>query len=288
VSIRRWPILAVVLLATAALPAAARAADRAGELTEDAASYTWSGAKATAIAPAFYGFVGEPCTKAPVGYCDETLVHVTLPDGAEHGSISVAITGDGDDDFDLYLYSSDADGSTGDQLKYSNGEGTGGETVGYNLTESGWYLAKVVYFDVTDSSYAGRAELHLPEGTKIEPAPKPETSTAVSGGEPQPPPQPQSRPAAAPAAAPPPPTLTQVRRRRRSVTGRVHCELACAVQLNALAGRRRVGRVSIRLGAGDSFDFLLPTRTRRRAVTVQAHVLEASGRMTTLARRAAA
>ena len=282
-SARRWSIAAIALLATVAVAATALAADRSAELTEDAPLFTWTGAKTTAIAPLFYGLVGQPCTKTPVGYCDETLVHVTLPEDADRGSISVSIAGDGDDDLDLYLYSSDADGTTGDQLKYSNNAGTGGETVGYNLTESGWYLVKVVYFDVSDSAYTGRVELFLPTGTKIEPTPTPTPTpepTATATATP-------AAPAVQTAAPPPAPEITGVRLRRRSVTGRLRCEVACAAQLNAVSGRRRLGRINVRLGAGDTAEFRVPIKRPSRNLRLRAHVLDASGRMTTLTLRAA-
>ena len=282
---RRVVISAVALASAAFFAAAALGADRSGELTEAAPEHTWSGPPQTARNYAgFYGYLGEPCTKTAVAYCDETLLRATLPDGVERGSISVGVKGAGD--FDLYLYASDAEGTTGAQLKYSNTPGTGGESVGYNLTQSGYYLVKVVYYDTQDAGYEGVAELHLPTGTLIEATPTP-----TSSEDPAPPAEtPATQPApaagaaaASPAPAPPPlPRLTHVRRHRRAVSGRLQCEVACTARASVARSRR-----SVRVASGDTVEFRIPLRRRvRRGVTVRVRVRDAHGRELTLARRA--
>ena len=285
---RRLAIPAAAIASAVFFAAVALAADRTGTLTEAAPAYTWSGPPQTAHSAGFYGYVGEPCTKTPAAYCDETLFEVTLPPGTERGSISVAVKGAGD--FDLYLYSSDAEGATGTQLKYSNTPGTGGESVGYNLTQSGWYLAKVVYYDTQDAGYEGRAELHLPGSTLIEPTPTPTSTPATTESPAGPPAEPTPAPSPAQprsASAPPPlPRLTHVRRHRRAVTGRLQCEIRCMAR--ATAGRAgRAGRASVRVASGDTVEFRIPLRRRApRRVDVRLNVRDSLGRQITLGRRA--
>ena len=297
-SARRLLILCCAALASAGFAAAALAADRTTTLTEATPEAAWTGPRTTGHAAVFYGYVGGPCTKQPVNYCDETLLHVTLPEGAERGSFSVGIAGDGDDDFDLFLYSSDSEGTTGDMLKYSTNPGTGGETVGLNITSSGWYLAKVHYFDVDDSAYSAQAKLFLPGSTQIEVTPTPTpTSTATATPTPEPesePPAPAPGPAspepaaAAPApaaasAAPALPELTRAKVRRRTAIGRLRCETACVARVAARARGRRLGRTSVRVAEGDTVEFRVPlARRARRGVVLRVDVVERSGRRTTL------
>jgi hypothetical protein len=134
-------------------------ADRSLTVTP-AAPTTWTGTRATGHNVGFDP--GEPdatCGKTDANYCDISLINVvpgTFYDTAAGGvefSTGGAAPGT---DLDLYVYESDAAGNVGDFVGVSGGA-TDVERVSV-VGATGYYLVVVVYFNATDTDYAGRAE----------------------------------------------------------------------------------------------------------------------------------
>ena len=125
-----------------------------------AAPAAWRGTRATGHNVNFDA--ADPaasCGKTDANYCDITLVNVvpgnfydTAAGGVEF-STGGAVPGT---DLDLYVYRSDAAGNVVDLVGASGGP-TDLERVGI-IGATGYYLMVVVYFNATDSDYAGRAE----------------------------------------------------------------------------------------------------------------------------------
>jgi hypothetical protein len=141
-------------------PAGSLAPDRTGTVTPEA-PFTWAGAVTTAANQTFDPGAGGPCGKAPEDYCDITLVNVQPGDffSTSGGGVEFSTTGtatDAPEDVDLYVYSSDAEGNIDEFVGASAGF-TADERVGVQ-NASGYYLVVVVYFDVTNAGYTGRAE----------------------------------------------------------------------------------------------------------------------------------
>ncbi|MBA3262504.1 MAG: exo-alpha-sialidase [Thermoleophilaceae bacterium] len=149
-------VAAVLMLA----PGAA-AADRSGTAAPET-PFTWEGASAVGHNEGYDGAAAEPCGKTAADYCDETLVNADAGDfyDTSGGGVEFSISGYDvpDSDFDLYVYESDASGALGDFVGSSAG-GAGEEENLAVADASGYYLVRVVYWDVDPASgYDGRAE----------------------------------------------------------------------------------------------------------------------------------
>ena len=153
------PAVAVLLLL--ALAPSASAVDRSGSVTPDA-PFSWEGPSAVAHNEGYDGPSGEPCGKTVADYCDETLVNVDAGDffATSGGGVEFAIGGYdvADSDFDLYVYASDASGAVG-ELVGSSADVAGVEENVAIQEASGYYLVRVIYWDVEPASgYDGTAE----------------------------------------------------------------------------------------------------------------------------------
>ena len=153
------PAVAVLLLL--ALVPSASAVDRSGSVTPDA-PFSWEGPSAVAHNEGYDGPSGEPCGKTVADYCDETLVNVDAGDffATSGGGVEFAIGGYdvADSDFDLYVYASDASGAVGEQVG-SSADVAGVEENVAIQEASGYYLVRVIYWDVEPASgYDGTAE----------------------------------------------------------------------------------------------------------------------------------
>jgi hypothetical protein len=132
--------------------------DRSGTVTP-ATPFTWTGARATGHNLNFDP--GEPdatCGKADTNYCDVTLVNVVPGDfyDTAAGGVEFATGGAAPGtDLDLYVFESDAAGNAGDFVGASAGA-TDVEAVSI-IGATGYYLVITVYFNATDTDYAGRA-----------------------------------------------------------------------------------------------------------------------------------
>jgi hypothetical protein len=138
-------------------PGALAAPDRTGSVTP-ATPFTWQGAVATGANQDYDPQSGEPCGKTPETYCDVTLVNVQAGDFYETsgGGVEFSIGGSAGNDLDLYVYESDAAGTRG-QLVGASAGATDVENTAI-LDANGYYLVQVVYWDVDNAGYSGRAE----------------------------------------------------------------------------------------------------------------------------------
>ena len=289
---RHW-LVASAVLALAAAPASA--ADRTLKLGPATQAIDWTGAKATGVFAAFYGFVGEPCTKAPVMYCDETLFEVDFPEKFGNVSLTVSGLGNGTDDFDAYLYRINPDGSVGEQVKYSNNEGPGREALGQQIATNGVvdskrWLLKVPYYFVQDAAYTATVRAHgfpapaADEQDEPTPPPPPDPdppedrpgdppvdqqqddakTEKAPDPKPTPPPAPASTaastapaPAPAPAAPPAPPAAPASRLWVVRRRGAfATVRLRCAVTCSATVRAGRTRR-SLVVAAGDTHEFVV-------------------------------
>jgi hypothetical protein len=160
--IRLIVVSGMVAIAVGVLAAVASAApDRFGTTTPDT-PYSWEGPSAVGHNEGYDGASGEPCGKTAADYCDQTLVNADAGDfydtsggGVEFsiGSYDVPTS-----DFDLYVYESDPSGTLGDLAGSS--AGAAGEEENVAITDaSGYYLVRVIYWDVEPASgYDGSAE----------------------------------------------------------------------------------------------------------------------------------
>jgi hypothetical protein len=147
--------------------------DEGGEATVAALVPTDRSVTATPAAPAAWrgtqatghniGFdPADPaasCGKTDANYCDITLVNVVPGNFYDTAAGGVEFSTGGaapGTDLDLYLYESDAAGNVGDFVGASGGA-TDQERVGV-IGATGYYLMVVVYFNATNTDYAGRAE----------------------------------------------------------------------------------------------------------------------------------
>ena len=99
------------------------------------------------------------CGKTDANYCDITLVNVVPGNFYDTAAGGVEFSTGGaapGTDLDLYVYESDAAGNVVDLVGASGGP-TDLERVGL-IGATGYYLVVVVYFNATDTDYAGRAE----------------------------------------------------------------------------------------------------------------------------------
>jgi hypothetical protein len=150
-----------VVVAVLALAPAASAADRSGTVTPDV-PFAWEGPSAVGHNEGYDGLTGVPCGKTAADYCDETLVNVDPGDfyATSGGGVEFAIGGYDvpDSDFDLYVYESDASGALGDLVGSSAGPAGDEENLAVP-DASGYYLVRVIYWDVEPASgYDGTAE----------------------------------------------------------------------------------------------------------------------------------
>jgi len=132
----------------------AAAADRSGTTTP-ATPFTWPGPSAVGHNEGYDGASGEPCGKSVGDYCDATLVNVQAGNfyASSGGGVEFVI-GDydvPDSDFDLYVYESDASGALGDLVGSSAGPSGEEEQVAVPQA-SGYYLVRVIYWDVDPAS----------------------------------------------------------------------------------------------------------------------------------------
>jgi hypothetical protein len=155
----RGLVAAVAVTVPLALPAVASAQpDRTGVATPDA-PFAWAGAVASGQNQDYDAATGEPCGKTADTYCDVTLVDVQAGDFFETSGGGVEFSTGGaaaGTDIDLYVYASDASGARG-ALVGSSAGATDVERVPVQSAD-GFFLVQVVYFDVTNSGYDGRAE----------------------------------------------------------------------------------------------------------------------------------
>jgi cell division septation protein DedD len=300
---RRFSVALALSLSLVLAPSAA-AADRTVTLSPESDTVAWEGTKASGIFVFFYGYAGQPCTKAPVKYCDETQINVTFPkdfgkdEGPRNASLTVGPIGNGVDDFDAYLYRINPDGSIGEQVTYSNREGHAWESVGFQIARDGVidsdkWLLKVVYYAVDDASYTASASILGLGAEPPAPTPTP-TPTAEPTATPTPTPEPTPEPTATPtptpeptatptpapepAASPPTPTFARaetpqapqvlrfwiVERRGRVTRARLRCPFAC---IATVRGRRAEKR--LRVSAEDIREFLIRTPSRSLRAVVQ-------------------
>jgi hypothetical protein len=149
-------VLATGVSALAAAPAAV--AQEQEVVVTPTAPAVWTGATATGANEDYDAASGEPCGKTVETYCDVTLVDVQAGDFYETsgGGVEFSIADTPPNDFDLYVYASDAAGNRGDLVGSSAGP-TDEESLAVNGA-NGFYLVQVVYFQVADSGYQGRAE----------------------------------------------------------------------------------------------------------------------------------
>jgi hypothetical protein len=141
----------------ALVPAASAQFDRQGVVTPTA-PFTWTGPVATGHNEDYNGQSGQPCGKTEADYCDATLVNVQAGDFFETsgGGVEFSIADTPPNDFDLYVYASDAAGTRGPLVGASAGPTDVESTAIINA--NGYYLVRVIYWDVTMSGYQGRAE----------------------------------------------------------------------------------------------------------------------------------
>jgi hypothetical protein len=156
---RRGAVLGVFAAATAlafASPAAAQF-DRQGTVTPTT-PFTWTGPVATGHNEDYDPVSGQPCGKTVADYCDVTLVNVQAGNFFETsgGGVEFSIADTPPNDFDLYVYASDAAGTRG-QLVGSSAGPTDVESTAI-INANGYYLVRVIYWNVTASGYQGRAE----------------------------------------------------------------------------------------------------------------------------------
>ena len=153
--------LAILALLTplAAAPAARAATPPSGTVTP-ATPFTWQGPVAVGHNESYDPQAGGPCGQTPADFCDSALVNVQPGDffatsgGGVEFSTSGAAAGS---DMDLYVYASNASGARGALVGASAGP-TADERVSIQ-NATGYYLVRVVYFDVDPASgYTGRAE----------------------------------------------------------------------------------------------------------------------------------
>ncbi|HEX8646529.1 MAG TPA: sialidase family protein [Thermoleophilaceae bacterium] len=155
----------------AAAPAAPHRTLNVTQANTSASPVTWDGTVHDGANGQYNSNAAAPCGENTDTYCDDSLVNVDLPAGFR-GGIQVDI----DDyrpnpasDFDLYVYESDA---AGHPLRLIPNDGSFGVVlVGAGLPnglpesysfagKSGYYLVRVVYFDVPIASqYSGSIQL---------------------------------------------------------------------------------------------------------------------------------
>jgi hypothetical protein len=157
-ALRALAILAL-LSPLAAAPAARAATPPSGTVTPTT-PFTWQGPVAVGHNERYDPQAGVPCGQTPADFCDSVLVNVQPGDffatsgGGVEFSTSGARPGS---DMDLYVYASNASGARGALVGASAGP-TADERVAIQ-NASGYYLVRVVYFNVAPpSGYTGRAE----------------------------------------------------------------------------------------------------------------------------------
>lgn len=164
-------VLLAGLLALAAAPATALAADRTIEIDPSSAEKTWDGTATPGFNMTF--FEGEATGLAECGqdvetYCDDTLVHFTSPFAVDESDLRFRIDGFTSSDYDLRVYASDAEGTEGEFLGTGDGERNGPagallptfigdfESFSTFAEPDSWYLVRVVYFTAPGhESYRG-------------------------------------------------------------------------------------------------------------------------------------
>jgi hypothetical protein len=132
--------------------------DRSVTVTPEAPA-TWRGTRATGHNTSFDPGNPASCGKADNNYCDITLVNVVPGDFYSTAAGGVEFSTGGaapGTDLDLFVYQSDAAGNVGEFVGASGGP-TDLERVSV-IGATGYYLVVVVYFNATDTDYAGRAE----------------------------------------------------------------------------------------------------------------------------------
>jgi hypothetical protein len=151
-------ILALLVPLAAASPSLA-ATPPSGTVTPTA-PFTWQGPVAVGHNVNYNAQSGGPCGQTVADFCDSVLVNVqpgnffATSGGGVEFSTSGAAAGS---DMDLYVYASNASGARGALVGASAGL-TADERVSIQ-NATGYYLVRVVYFDVDPASgYTGRAE----------------------------------------------------------------------------------------------------------------------------------
>jgi hypothetical protein len=177
--------LTIGLVATAvawlcAVPGAALAAPhRTLNITQantSASPVTWDGTVHDGANGNYDSATGGPCSDDTTTYCDDTLLNVNVPAGFR-GGVQADINNYrpfAASDFDLYVYESDA---AGHALKLVANDGTFGVVLSGNglpnglpesyafAAQSGYYLVRVVYFDVAVASqYSGSLQMNAAPG----------------------------------------------------------------------------------------------------------------------------
>jgi hypothetical protein len=151
--------LLATLVALAILPAAALAVDQSRTVT-DTTPAEWDGVAAVGSNTNYDAESGTPCSPNPppdaASQCDTTLLQVN---SAFFGGLEVSIsennTAAATADFDLYVYRSDSAG-TRNELVASSARPGASESAFVDAA-SGYYLVQVVYDNVSNESYHGRA-----------------------------------------------------------------------------------------------------------------------------------
>jgi hypothetical protein len=158
ISVRRALAILALLVPFAVVPAARAATPPSGTVTPTM-PFTWQGPVASGQNQSYDPGTGEPCGQTPADFCDKVLVRVDAGSffATSGGGVDFAISGAAaGSDMDLYVYASDATGTRGALVGASAGA-TADESVSVQNAD-GYYLVQVVYFDVTNSGYNGRAE----------------------------------------------------------------------------------------------------------------------------------
>ena len=195
-------VLAFACAVALTVVAVALAADRSTSLSAATPSAEWDGAAAFGFALAYDSSTGGPCNaSSPVDHCDQTLLHVDLPD-QQTATLTVGIGATTSDDFDLYVYRSDENGTIGALAGKSEQAAPAAEQVTVTGA-SGYYLVNILS--------AGTSGADKPHGTAaLSDLPQPAvTPTPTASAEPSPTPTATQPPAATPVAtASPTPTAT--------------------------------------------------------------------------------
>ena len=171
-------------------PAAAAPA-RTNSVTALEPTAVWAGMKTSGANTSFLTSLAKPaaCSTNPETYCDDTLVKLDVlnTDAQTRLKFRIADFGKPTDDFDLRVYRSDASGTVGAYLGSPVGDVASTSPLGSDdprytgpgdfetkivsgVAPGDYYLIRVVYFAVADSTYKGSVTI---EGLPPQPEPTP-------------------------------------------------------------------------------------------------------------------
>src|SRR3954447_19362687 len=168
-------VLALALAGAVALPAAASAAPAAMLTLADGgtSAFSWTGGPGNGLLSKVDGLGGLGKIKCgdPTADCADTLIKVndagdlTFDLHGDSGSSATDQSADptaaGDEvryDLDAVLYASDAEGTIGDEVGESSGEGYDEQVVGSDL-EPGYYVARVIFYESVQGTFHASAKV---------------------------------------------------------------------------------------------------------------------------------